>query len=85
MCVESEDYFKVMENVTLSGLTASQSLNVRLREDSLVENSESFIVELQLPQANPGVMLTPQNTDITITDNDSKSLDYDSMLFVIIT
>ena len=84
MCVESEDYYKVMENVTLSGLTASQSLNVRLREDSLVENSESFIVELQLPQANPGVMLTPQNTDITITDNDSKSLDYDSMLFVII-
>ena len=73
MCVESEDYFKVMENVTLSGLTASQSLNVRLREDSLVENSESFIVELQLPQANPGVMLTPQNVQITIIDNDSKS------------
>ena len=84
MCLEGEDYFKVMENVTLSGLTVSQSLNVRLREDSLVENSESFIVELQLPQAIAGVMLTPQNTDITITDNDSKSLDYDSMLFVII-
>lgn len=84
MCIEGEDYFKVMENVTLSGQMSSQSLNVRLREDRLVENNESFIVELQLPQANPGVMLTPQNTDIIITDNDSKSLDYDSTLFAII-
>ena len=73
MCIEGEDYLKVMENVTLSGQISSQSLNVRLREDRLVENNESFIVELQLPQANPGVMLTPQNTDIIITDNDSKS------------
>ena len=84
MCLENEDYYKVMENVTLSGLTGSQSLNVRLKEDGLVENSESFIVELQLPQAIAGVMLTPQNIDITITDNDSKSFDCDSMVFAII-
>ena len=84
MCIEGEDYFKVMENVTLSGQISSQSLNVRLREDRLVENNESFIVELQLPQAIAGVMLTPQTTDIIITDNDSKSLDYDSTLFAII-
>ncbi len=59
---------------TLAATSTQSQFGIQIREDSIVEETESFSVELMLPSiSQPGVMIgTINRATVFIEDNDSK-------------
>lgn len=62
-------------NVTLTSLSPgyrSPSRNVKIIDDSSVEQNETFLIVLT--SSSPGVLIEVSNVTVTIIDNDGKIL-----------
>ena len=69
------DYAESTQVFTFSEVALSFQLILLIADDSILEQSESFFVHAEFVAVDePGVMLDPDQTDVTIDDNDSKSL-----------
>ena len=81
--VGGEDYEELSERdvlLTFDDTTRSLSFNVTIFEDGFIESLESFDLQLSFdPELNvvpSGVVLNPDKSTITITDEDSMLLHY---------
>lgn len=61
-----------MMELTFQPGTSSQCASVIVNDDSTLENNEIFLVELTT--ADEAVQLNPTSANITIIDNDSKTV-----------
>ena len=61
-----------MIELTFQPGTSSQCASVIVNDDSTLENNEIFLVELTT--ADEAVQLNPTSANITIIDNDSKTV-----------
>ena len=75
LSVESpEDYRAVDTVLTFGANTPEQCVNISIRDDDVVEQTESFIVTLERPlDLNNSVSLSPTQQTITIINEDGKS------------
>jgi hypothetical protein len=68
-----EDYFLVETVVIFSPSESIQTVSIPLINDDIVESTEWFLVELELPSDQTGVLLgSPVDTNVTIDDDDCK-------------
>lgn len=73
MCIiyittETEDYARLMQEITLEPQLTTVAVTIRILEDEVEEEDESFSVVLSAPVAT--VAISPDTATVTITDND---------------
>ena len=70
------DYTSVSdEPLTFTRSSSSQSVNITIRDDTTVEDTESFVASLSVNATlYPGVGLLPDTANIYIIDPDSKAI-----------
>ena len=66
----TEDYAITSSNLTFSATMPSQMVTIPIREDTIVEDSETIIVTLT--PSDPAAILNPPSATVTIEDNDGK-------------
>ena len=66
----TEDYAITSSNLTFSATMSSQRVTIPIREDTIVESSETIIVTLT--SADPAAILNPPSATVTIEDNNGK-------------
>ena len=71
-----------MMELTFQPGTSSQCASVIVNDDSTLENNEIFLVELTT--ADEAVQLNPSSADITIIDNDSKTVPHSCIYDMIV-
>ena len=71
------DYTGVFnEHLTFTSSSSSQLVLISIEEDTAVENSEMFFVNLSVDATlYSGVRLSPDMANVTIIDNDGKRID----------
>ena len=71
---DSNDYERVFsEALTFSSTSPQDSVTIRITDDPIVEDLESFVATLEVNNAlNPGVRLSPDEAEISIRDNDGE-------------
>ena len=71
---DSNDYERVFsEALTFSSTSLQDSVTIRITDDTTVEGLESFVATLEVNNAlNPGVILNPDEAEISIRDNDGE-------------
>ena len=52
------------------------SVIVTIVDDSILESTENFLVNLADPQSQTGVSLMPSTANVDIMDNDGKLMDF---------
>ena len=69
----ASDYVTVDKNITFSSDERQYSLELQILDDSVVENTESFVLSLSLPSNKQVVQLgTYDSISIKIVDDDSE-------------
>ena len=71
---EEDDYTALIRIVTLTPTDTQQCVRVMIKDDSVLEETESLTVSLSLTGVVDSVRLSQQTTSIVITDNDGKGL-----------
>ena len=63
-----------MSNMTIEfeAMSTIMVITARIRDDVIVEERETFLVRLRLPNAGNGVDLINNTAVVTITDNDGE-------------
>ena len=71
---DSSDYERVVDQeLTFSSTSPQDSVTIRITDDPIVEDLESFVATLEVNNAlNPGVRLSPDEAEISIRDNDGE-------------
>ena len=64
------NYTFTSDNLTFNATTSSQTVAIPIREDTIVESSETIIVTLT--SADPAAILNPPSATVTIEDNNGK-------------
>ena len=64
------NYTFTSDNLTFNATMSSQTVTIPIREDTIVESSETIIVTLT--SADPATILNPPSATVTIEDNDGK-------------
>ena len=70
-----EDYSSISGTVSFAGETSTQEIFIPITDDNLFEGSESFTITLSVSSASigpdaPALQLNPQETYVTIVDDD---------------
>ena len=66
------DYIPVNSSVTLSGSKHSEQVSISTNSDDLLEQTESFRVQLTYGHNDTSVLLLPAQSTIVIADNNSE-------------
>ena len=64
------DYTDITRTLTFRPGNIREVVSIPITEDIVSENTENFFASLTLETQNVNVELSPQETEITITDND---------------
>ena len=76
MYVAPADYKTVMRtNITFLSTFSNVSIPVTIFDDSILESTENFLVNLADPQNQTGVFIMPSTANVNIMDNDGKLID----------
>ena len=62
------DYIATSSDLTFNASTSSQTVTIHIREDDIVEDSETITVTLTT--ADPAAILNPSSASVTIEDDD---------------
>ena len=66
------DYVPVNSSVTLSGSKRSEQVSISTNSDDVLEQAESFKVQLTYDRDDTSVLLLPAQSTIVIADNNSE-------------
>ena len=70
----AEDYIASTGRLTFTPVDSSMTLSVVIRDDSVVEYQERFLLALSVPKGERGVVLRePRRVAVIIANDDSKS------------
>ena len=70
------DYQTVTRTITFSSSVSNVSVQVTIVDDSILESTENFLLNLADPQRQTGVSIMPSTANVTILDNDGKLIDF---------
>ena len=74
------DYTSTSRTLTFGPSTTSQSVNIPINNDDVVETVENFIASLTLGTEDANVVINPARTTVSINDNDGTEI-IDSPLY----
>ena len=57
-------------------MVSNVSITVTIFDDSILESTENFLVNLSDPQSQSGVSIMPSTAKVNIIDNDGKLIDF---------
>ena len=75
MYVAPADYQAEARTITFSSTVSTVSISVTIFDDSILESTENFLVNLADPQSQTGVSIMPSTANVNIIDNDGKLID----------
>ena len=62
--------------ITFSSSVSNVSVSVTIFDDSILESTENFLVNLVDPQSQTGISTMPSSANVNIVDNDGKLIDF---------
>ena len=73
--VAPADYQPEARTITFSSSVSNVSITITIVDDSILESTENFLVNLADPQSQIGVSTMPNTANVDIVDNDGKLID----------